>query len=82
MPAAANIVIQPRLQIVMARQRMQFPAFLMQSHPAAASVHEIILDPHPQHRTDAGEGVNQPDERPIAQAQQRMPSGISSGHGK
>ena len=48
---------------------MLLAPFLVQPHPAAAALHEVVADFHLQHGVDAGKGVDHgPDQGEIAQA--------------
>ena len=72
MPSGGEVGVEVQLQVVMTGDYMLFAALLVQPDPAAASLHEVVPDPHPQDGADAGEGVDHgADERPVAQTQQQ-----------
>ena len=67
-----EVGVEVQLQVVMTGDCMLLAALLVQPDPAAATLHEVVPDPHPQDGADAGEGVDHgADERPIAQTQQQ-----------
>ena len=55
------------------------PPFSWEPDPAAASLHEVVPDPHSQNGADAGEGVDHgADEGPVAQTQQQRFLGLGA----
>ena len=66
---------------MMAGDLVLLAALLVQPDPAAASLRVVVLDLHPYHRADAGEGVDHhPDQRAIAQPLKRAGiNGVEQG---
>ena len=58
---------------------MLLAAFLVQAHPAAAALYEVVADLHLQHGAHAGEGVDhRADQCPVAQTDERRLLGFVS----
>ena len=58
---------------------MLLAAFLVQAHPAAAALYEVVADLHLQHSAHAGKGVDhRADQRPVAQTDERRLLGFGS----
>src|SRR3954452_9309647 len=67
-----EIFIEKGFQLVMCRHLVALAALLVQPHPPALAVRIIVVDPHRDHRTYAGEGVgHDADQRAVAQADHR-----------
>ena len=67
-----EVGVEVQLQFVMTGDGMLLAALLVQPKPSAATLQEVVPDPHSQNGADAGEGVDHgADERPIAQADQQ-----------
>ena len=66
-----DVFIEEGFELVMRRHLVALAAFLMQTDPPAFAVGEIILDPHGDDGTDAGEGVgHDTDQGAVAQPDQ------------
>jgi hypothetical protein len=64
-----DLSVDVRLGVVMSRDIMALPAFLVEPEPPPLSVLVIILDSHSGHRAYSGERKDHhADERPVAQA--------------
>jgi hypothetical protein len=67
-----DVLIKVRFQLRYAGRFMFLAALLVQAHPSAPPLAEVVAHVHLQHRADAGKGVNHhADQRPIAQARER-----------
>ena len=74
-----DVFVEVLLQTVVTGNLMLLAAFLVQAHPAAAALYEVVADLHLQHSAHAGEGIDhRADQRPVAQTDQRRLFGFGS----
>jgi hypothetical protein len=68
-----DVLIQKGFQLVMTGRFVFLAAYLVQTHPAAPPLREVVADIHLQHRADADECVDHDaDQRAVAQGGQRV----------
>ena len=80
-----DVFVEVLLQTVVTRNLMLLAAFLVQAHPAAAALYEVVADLHLQHSAHAGKGVDHHTDqapgrvdRPATVARTRFRPGSSS----
>ena len=66
--SGGQVRVQELLEDVVARHLVLLAAFLMEAHPAAPALREVVLDLHADDRVHAGEGVDHDaDKRVVAE---------------
>jgi hypothetical protein len=68
-----DVLLEVAITIVVGGHRVRLATFFVNTNPAAASLHDEVLDLHRHHCAHTGEGVDHhPDQGAVAQAVERF----------